>query len=105
MRAATLAAEIALSNIPESAVDLIELDVEVKLVDEMAAGVVAVPVSALVATGDGGYAVEAVTDDGGTRVQYDLAIELVAPLPGFVKRRAERRILNAIKEMKTFAEA
>lgn len=42
--------------------------------------------------------------DGGTRVQYDLQIELVVPLPGFVKRRAERRILNAIKEMKAFAE-
>ena len=45
------------------------------------------------------------TDDGGTEVQYDLAIELVVPLPGFVKRRAERRILNAIKELKAFAEA
>jgi uncharacterized protein YndB with AHSA1/START domain len=45
------------------------------------------------------------TDDGGTQVQYDLAIELVVPLPGFVKRRAERRILNAIKELKAFAEA
>ena len=43
--------------------------------------------------------------DGGTHVQYDLAIELVVPLPGFVKRRAERRILNAIKELKAFAEA
>lgn len=45
------------------------------------------------------------TDDGGTEVQYDLSIELVVPLPGFVKRRAERRILNAIKELKAFAEA
>ncbi len=45
------------------------------------------------------------THDGGTTVQYDLAIELVVPLPGFVKRRAERRILNAIKELKAFAEA
>lgn len=44
------------------------------------------------------------TDDGGTHVQYDLAIELVVPLPGFVKRRAERRILNAIKELKACAE-
>jgi uncharacterized membrane protein len=44
------------------------------------------------------------TPDGGTHVQYDLAIELVVPLPGFVKRRAERRILNAIKELKAFAE-
>jgi uncharacterized membrane protein len=45
------------------------------------------------------------TDDGATNVQYDLQIELVVPLPGFVKRRAERRILNAIKELKAFAEA
>jgi uncharacterized membrane protein len=43
--------------------------------------------------------------DGVTHVHYDLAIELVVPLPGFVKRRAERRILNAIKELKAFAEA
>jgi hypothetical protein len=43
--------------------------------------------------------------DGGTHVQYDLQIELVVPLPGFVKRRAERRILNAIKELKAYAEA
>ncbi len=42
---------------------------------------------------------------GGTEVRYDLEIELVVPLPGFVKRRAERRILNAIREMKAFAEA
>lgn len=53
---------------------------------------------------EGAYRFEA-TDDGGTLVQYDLAIELVVPLPGFVKRRAERRILNAIKEMKAYAEA
>jgi uncharacterized protein YndB with AHSA1/START domain len=53
---------------------------------------------------DGTFRFEAL-DDGGTRVRYDLAIELVVPLPGFVKRRAERRILNAIKELKAFAEA
>jgi uncharacterized protein YndB with AHSA1/START domain len=52
---------------------------------------------------EGAYRFEP-TADGGTQVQYDLAIELVVPLPGFVKRRAERRILNAIKEMKAFAE-
>ena len=53
---------------------------------------------------DGAFRFESL-DDGGTRVHYDLAIELVVPLPGFVKRRAERRILNAIKELKAFAEA
>ena len=42
---------------------------------------------------------------GGTDVQYDLAIELVVPLPGFVKRRAEVRILNTIRELKTRAES
>ena len=45
------------------------------------------------------------TADGGTEVRYDLAIELVVPLPGFVKRRAEVRILNTVRELKTRAEA
>ena len=53
---------------------------------------------------EGAYRFEP-TNDGSTLVQYDLAIELVVPLPGFVKRRAERRILNAIKEMNAYAEA
>lgn len=53
---------------------------------------------------DGAFRFESI-GDGGTHVHYDLAIELVVPLPGFVKRRAERRILNAIKELKAFAEA
>ena len=43
--------------------------------------------------------------EGGTYVKYDLLIELVAPLPGFVKRRAEVRILNTIRELKTRAES
>lgn len=42
---------------------------------------------------------------GGTDVTYDLSIELVVPLPGFVKRRAEVRILNTIKELKELAES
>ena len=45
------------------------------------------------------------SDDGGTEVRYDLSIELAAPLPGFVKRRAEVRILNSVRELKTRAEA
>jgi hypothetical protein len=44
------------------------------------------------------------TEAGGTDVVYELAIELVVPLPGFVKRRAEVRILNTVKELKTRAE-
>jgi uncharacterized membrane protein len=42
---------------------------------------------------------------GGTDVQYDVIIELVVPLPGFVKRRAEVRILNTLKELKARVEA
>jgi uncharacterized protein YndB with AHSA1/START domain len=53
---------------------------------------------------DGAYHFSA-TADGGTQVRYDLAIELVVPLPGFVKRRAEVRILNTVRELKTRAEA
>jgi ribosome-associated toxin RatA of RatAB toxin-antitoxin module len=52
---------------------------------------------------DGAYTFDA--EDGGTRVTYSLAIELVVPLPGFVKRRAEVRILNSLKELKNRAEA
>ena len=44
-------------------------------------------------------------ESGGTAVQYDLAIDLVVPLPGFVKRRAEVRILNTVRELKVRAEA
>lgn len=40
-----------------------------------------------------------------TLVQYDLAIDLAVPLPGFVKRRAEVRILNTVRELKSRAEA
>jgi hypothetical protein len=53
---------------------------------------------------DGAYHF-APSSDGGTEVRYDLAIELVVPLPGFVKRRAEVRILNTVRELKTRAEA
>lgn len=52
---------------------------------------------------DGAYHFEPASD-GGTQVRYDLAIELVVPLPGFVKRRAEVRILNTVRELKTRAE-
>lgn len=44
--------------------------------------------------------------EGGTQVFYELDIELVVPLPGFVKRRAEARILvEAVKELKARAES
>ena len=38
-------------------------------------------------------------------VSYDLSIELVVPIPGFVKRRAEVRILSTLEELKARAEA
>ncbi|HRE02932.1 MAG TPA: SRPBCC family protein [Ilumatobacteraceae bacterium] len=43
--------------------------------------------------------------DGGVDVRYDLAIELVVPLPGFVRRRAEQRILNTVRELKVRSES
>ena len=53
---------------------------------------------------DGAYAFEAV--DGGTRVTYHLSVELVVPLPGFIKSRAEGRIIgNALRELKAKVES
>ena len=41
-----------------------------------------------------------------TDVTYELAVELVVPLPGFVKRRAETRIMHtALRELKARVEA
>jgi uncharacterized membrane protein len=53
---------------------------------------------------DGSYLFTA-REDGRTEVIYHLAIELTFPLPGFVKRRAEVRILNTVKELKQRVEA
>jgi len=53
---------------------------------------------------DGVWRFEADGDDR-TTVRYDLEIDLAVPLPGFVKRRAEVRILNTVRELKTRAEA
>jgi hypothetical protein len=46
------------------------------------------------------------TDDGAaTDVVYELAIDLVYPIPGFVKRRAEGRIIKtALGELKARVE-
>ena len=52
---------------------------------------------------DGAYTL-ADTAEGGTEIRYDLAIELVVPLPGFVKRRAEQRIVNTVRELRVRAE-
>lgn len=48
----------------------------------------------------GSYLLEPAGDDR-TNVTYDLTVDLVVPLPGFVKRRAESRIINtALRELK-----
>lgn len=52
---------------------------------------------------DGDYMFESVSN--GTLVTYDLSIDLVIPLPGFVKRRAENRILHTLTELKSRCEA
>jgi uncharacterized protein YndB with AHSA1/START domain len=53
---------------------------------------------------DGEYRLEAVSDaDGGigTKVVYELEVELIIPLPGFVKRRAEHKIMHtALDELR-----
>ncbi len=48
---------------------------------------------------DGAY--EFAERDGGTDVTYHLRVELVVPLPGFVKRRAEARIIStALRDLR-----
>lgn len=48
---------------------------------------------------DGAY--ELAERDGGTDVTYHLQVDLVVPLPGFVKRRAESRIVStALSELR-----
>jgi uncharacterized membrane protein len=55
---------------------------------------------------DGSYTLEPVPDDvGRTRVTYDLIVDLVVPLPGFVKRRAEAKIVHAaLRELRAHLE-
>lgn len=55
---------------------------------------------------DGWYTFAAAADEPGrTEVTYHLEVELVVPLPGFVKRRAEGRLLHtAIADLKAYAE-
>ena len=53
---------------------------------------------------DGWYTFEPV-DGGDTEVTYHLVAELLLPIPGFVKRRTEGRIMHtALKELKARAE-
>lgn len=53
---------------------------------------------------DGSYIFEPTGEE--TEVTYQLTVELKVPLPGFIKRRAEGRIVGgALRELKARAEA
>jgi hypothetical protein len=52
---------------------------------------------------DGRYGFE--PEESGTRVTYDLAIEVGIPMPGLIKRRAAGMIMGtALRELKKEAE-
>ena len=55
---------------------------------------------------DGRYVLEPASDaTSGTEVTYELEVELVIPLPGFVKRRTQGKIMHAaLAELKAVAE-
>lgn len=54
---------------------------------------------------DGEYRLEPSADGTSTRVVYELEVELVVPLPGFVKRRAEHKIVHtALDELRHHVE-
>ena len=52
---------------------------------------------------DGSYQFE--QSGATTKVTYALSVELIVPLPGFIKRRAEGRILHTLKELKVRCES
>ena len=53
---------------------------------------------------DGRYVIEP-SGEGDTEVSYNLVVDLKVPLPGFVKRRAEGRIMGtALRELKVRVE-
>jgi uncharacterized membrane protein len=55
---------------------------------------------------DGSYTLEPVPGHPDrTNVTYDLVVDLIVPLPGFVKRRAEAKIINsALRELRAHLE-
>jgi ribosome-associated toxin RatA of RatAB toxin-antitoxin module len=55
---------------------------------------------------DGAYEFHPVDGESDrTDVEYSLAVELIVPLPAFVKRRAESKIMhNALRELKAHVE-
>jgi uncharacterized membrane protein len=55
---------------------------------------------------DGSYLLEPLVDGKRTRVTYHLAVDLVVPLPSFVKRRAESKIIHtALRELRAHVES
>lgn len=59
---------------------------------------------------DGAYHLREVEPEGdepgGTEVVYELSVDLLLPIPGFVKRRAEARILKtALSDLKQLVES
>jgi uncharacterized protein YndB with AHSA1/START domain len=56
---------------------------------------------------DGHYLLTAAPDDPeSTDVEYQLSVDVIVPLPGFVKRRAEARIIKAaLPDLKSFIES
>lgn len=55
---------------------------------------------------DGSYVFEPSSDGHGTEMTYHLVAELKVPIVGFIKRRAENRILGtALRELKARAES
>jgi hypothetical protein len=54
----------------------------------------------------GGYALADGPGSGGTEVTYDLAVGIKVPMPGMLKRRAEKSIIDtALKGLKSRAES
>jgi uncharacterized membrane protein len=55
---------------------------------------------------EGSYLLEPVPGNPDrTNVTYDLVVDLIVPLPGFVKRRAEAKIIhNALRELRAHVE-
>ena len=55
---------------------------------------------------DGAYTLRPDDDDPSrTRVVYDLVVDLVVPLPGFVKHRAEHKIIHtALRDLQAHVE-
>ncbi|MGB1085118.1 MAG: peptidoglycan-binding protein, partial [Ilumatobacteraceae bacterium] len=68
---ASIAIKISVAEVPNSVRDFNNVNVQIKLVENIAAGATVVPVSALVATGDGNFAVEAITTTGTTFLQVN----------------------------------